>query len=275
MLQIKNINLSFNKKKIFNDLSFNISEFEKIGLIGLNGSGKTTFLKSISDPKILDSGTVTIEKNKKIAYLPQEVVLNSDLTIFEETFSTFSEIKKIEIELKEIEKKLENNCFTDFDLEKYSILQEKLINFSPEILKAKTKMILSGLGFLEEQLEKSTNELSVGWKMRIVLAKLLLQEADFYLFDEPTNHLDIFAKEWFLDFLKKSNFGFIIISHEKYFLDELCEKIPSLTIHACLCSGQDRFKASIKPFGEGGWRIEEGEEDSDGEGEDVLHWRRC
>ncbi|MBD3273273.1 ATP-binding cassette domain-containing protein, partial [Candidatus Dependentiae bacterium] len=114
--------------------------------------------------------------------------------------------------------------------EKYSLLQHKLqeLDYQKKIIE--TKNILLGLGFSPEQLNKKVDTLSVGWKMRLVLAKLLLQKADFYLFDEPTNHLDLIAKDWFLDFLKNSNFGFMLVCHDKYFLDQLCDQIYEVSL---------------------------------------------
>lgn len=113
-------------------------------------------------------------------------------------------------------------------LERYATLQEELLAYNLDALRADAKKMLMGLGFSEQQFDQPVDNLSVGWKMRIVLAKLLLQNADFYLFDEPTNHLDLIAKEWFLQFLKESEFGFMLICHERYFLDELCDKILDL-----------------------------------------------
>ncbi|HVW99067.1 MAG TPA: ABC-F family ATP-binding cassette domain-containing protein, partial [Candidatus Babeliaceae bacterium] len=208
-------------------ITFTMNEHDRIGLIGRNGSGKTTLLKAILNPSILDSGIITVQSKKKIAYMEQEVVLNSPDSILEETLKAFPLFYDLSAQLVLLERELENSP-TAMLLEEYASIQERLAALSPELLKSKSKKILMGLGFSLEQLNNPVNSLSVGWKMRIVLAKLLLQEADFYLFDEPTNHLDLIAKEWFLGFLKQANFGFILICHEKYFLDELCEKILEL-----------------------------------------------
>jgi len=226
MLQAHNVCLSFGDQIIFDHISFIINQHSRIGLIGRNGSGKTTLLKAIIDPSFLEDGTISIQRKKKIAYMPQEVVLESTLSILDEILTIFPTLHALQQEIHTIEL---NGHLTDHTMiEHYASLQEELAALSPEIVKAKAKKLLIGLGFALEQFDQPVANLSVGWKMRIVLAKLLLQEADFYLFDEPTNHLDLGTKEWFLDFLKKSDFGFILICHERYFLDELCDKILDL-----------------------------------------------
>lgn len=227
MIQAQNIKLSFGTQTIFEKISFIINQHDRVGLIGRNGSGKTTLLKSIIDNSVLNGGTINILHNKKIAYMPQEVVLESDLSILEETLKAFPELYDLQLRALELEKLLEHSP-DQKSVEEYSDVLEKLASYSPEVLKAEAKKLLMGLGFSIHQFAEPVKNLSVGWKMRVVLAKLLLQNADFYLFDEPTNHLDLMTKEWFLDFLKEASFGFMIICHERYFLDELCTKIFEL-----------------------------------------------
>lgn len=227
MIQARSLGLSFGDRAIFKDISFLLQENDRVGLVGRNGSGKTTLLKALGDASILDEGTIAIQKNKKIAYMPQEVVLQSSLSILEEAMTAFTALSAVQQKLRIIEKELETN-YEDQLVERYSALLEELLELDEDSLAAKAKKILTGLGFSQEQFDQPVSTLSVGWKMRIVLAKLLLQEADFYLFDEPTNHLDLHAKEWFLSFLKQARFGFMLICHERYFLDELCQKILDL-----------------------------------------------
>lgn len=228
MIQAKNVCLSFGKQIVFDHISLIINQEDRIGLVGRNGSGKTTFLKAIMDPSVLDDGTVVIQKNKKVAYMAQEVVLESSLSVLQETMTTFAELYRLEQELRQLEEILPKGDAGV--MEQYAQLHEQRRELNPQECESKTKKILMGLGFSLEAFDAPVSNLSVGWKMRIVLAKLLLQEADFYLFDEPTNHLDLMAKEWFLDFLKEADFGFIIICHERYFLDELCGKILELEL---------------------------------------------
>lgn len=211
---------------IFDDVSFVFDQNQRIGLVGRNGSGKSTLLKVIAGKQQIDSGSVAIQKGKTIAYLSQDVVLQSDKSVAEEAYTAFAHVADLLEEQKSIEAQLDAGC-DDIDevLERYAIVCEKLLHVDQEAMKAEAKKVLMGLGFKPEQLDQPVANLSVGWKMRIVLAKLLLQKADFYLFDEPTNHLDIVAKEWFLQFLKRAPFGFILVCHDRYFLNQLCDVI--------------------------------------------------
>lgn len=228
MIQINNICLAYGNQTVFKDVALTLSDNQRVGLVGRNGSGKSTLLKIIAGFASLDSGSISIANGKKLGYMPQDVVLASNKSVFEETMAAFEESYNIQKELELLELKLDNA--TADVLERYCILQEKLAAFDVAQHQIEAEKILLGLGFKKERFQDSVSSLSVGWKMRVVLAKLLLQKADFYLFDEPTNHLDIFAKEWFLQFLKDSNFGFLIVCHEKYFLDQLCEYILELEL---------------------------------------------
>jgi len=229
MIQAKNLQLSFATQDIFKNLSCTFSDTDRIGLVGRNGSGKTTLLKAFAKKIELDGGSIRIAGNKKLAYLPQHVVLESNETVFEEAYSTFHELYSLEQEYKQLEEKMSEDSEVSPEItEIYAYISEKLTLFDQHKYRQKTKDILSGLGFSDFQCNNPVSDLSVGWKMRLVLAKLLLEEADFYLFDEPTNHLDIFAKDWLLSFLKKAPFGFMLVCHERYFLNELCTNIFEL-----------------------------------------------
>ncbi|MCX5922412.1 MAG: ABC-F family ATP-binding cassette domain-containing protein [Candidatus Dependentiae bacterium] len=224
MIQTNNLSLAFGDQIVFDNISFTLNQDDRVGLVGRNGSGKSTLLKAIAGQQHLDSGKVSISNKKVVAYMPQEVVLESEKSILEETLTASASLVKIQEEIAALEHHLSLDHATA-DLERYADLQAELCELNPALVKAQAQEILIGLGFSEAQLATTVNTLSVGWKMRIVLAKLLLQKADFYLFDEPTNHLDIVAKDWFLEFLKTSDFGYLLVSHERYFLDYLCEKI--------------------------------------------------
>jgi len=224
MIQANNINLSFGEQIVFDNISFTINQQDRIGLVGRNGSGKSTLLKAIAYQQHLDSGSIATSNRKVVAYMPQEVVLESNKNILDETLMACDKMQKLLKEIAHIEEQLANHV-PNVDLDHYTQMQIELADINPSRVKAKAQRMLCGLGFHENQLDQPVSSLSVGWKMRIVLAQLLLKDADFYLFDEPTNHLDIVAKDWFLDFLKTSNFGFLLVSHEKYFLDMLCTEI--------------------------------------------------
>ena len=228
MLILNNIFLAFKDRTLFDNLRIAIDYREKIGLLGRNGSGKSTLLKVIAGQQQLDSGSVTYDKKKKIGYLPQELILHSNKSVFDETMTLFASFLQLQDEAQTIEQELAVN--TDHVIahqlvERYSAIHEQLSHFDAVAANTKANTILRGLGFSEKQYKQSVDSLSVGWKMRVVLAKLLLQEADFYLFDEPTNHLDLPAKEWFLTLLKNASFGYLLVSHDRYFLEKVCEKI--------------------------------------------------
>ena len=226
MIQINDICLAFGGQDIFKNISLVLSEDQRVGLVGRNGSGKSTLLKAIVEKGLLDSGSITVINSKKLGYMPQEVVLASDRPIIEEALAAFEDIYKMQQEIKKLEVALDGA--DDKTLDRYCKLQEKLAEHNLDLHRVEAEKMLLGLGFKKEQFNERVSTLSVGWKMRVVLAKLLLQKADFYLFDEPTNHLDLVAKEWFLQFLKDSSFGFLLVCHEKYFLDQLCDYILEL-----------------------------------------------
>lgn len=227
MIHLRNICLAYGDQIVFDDLNITISEDQRVGLVGRNGSGKSTLLKAIAAQLPLDSGSISIVGTKRVAYMPQEVVTQSTRSIRDEALSAFEEMDKLKLKAADLEKRMETET-SDELYEEYATICQDLGSFEPEKARAEAERMLMGLGFKITQLDQPVNTLSVGWKMRVVLAKLLLKKADFYLFDEPTNHLDLIAKEWFLAFLKKSSFGFLIVCHERYFLDELCTYILEL-----------------------------------------------
>lgn len=229
MIYIKDLSLSFGVQKIYDHISCSIGAYDKIGLVGRNGTGKSTLLQLIAQAQEEDNPSISIEKNKTIAYFPQEVVLLSEKSIFEETLSAFAHLVALLEESKQLEVVLETTQVPEA-IERYASIHNELTEINPNRVKAEVHELLIGLGFLPTQLDQPVAQLSVGWKMRIVLAKLLLQKADFYLLDEPTNHLDIVAKEWFLQFLKNASFGFILVCHERYFLNALCSKVLELEL---------------------------------------------
>lgn len=228
MIIIRNLNLAFGEQALFSDISCTIQGTDRIGLFGLNGSGKSTLLKIVAGGHQYDSGTINIGKGKKIAYFPQEVVLASDKSIIEQTMTAFGELQAMQQQAADIEKQLAIDSSDMTLVDQYAQLCQQIQLYQPEQKRAAAQRVLNGLGFSTMQFDQPVKNLSVGWKMRVVLATLLLQEADFYLFDEPTNHLDIVAKEWFLDFIEQSSFGFILVCHEKRFLNRLCTQIMEL-----------------------------------------------
>jgi ATP-binding cassette subfamily F protein 3 len=226
MIQLRDLCLSFGTQKVFDHLSMNVNPDQRLGLVGRNGSGKSTLLKAIDKTQHLDEGSITVTGDMTVAYMPQEMVLASDKSILEETVSSYKEVGGLRQRAQVLEKEIAAG--NNDALEEYAETSHRLSELNVDLAIAETKKMLLGLGFKIEQFDTPVASLSVGWQMRIVLAKLLLQKADFYLFDEPTNHLDIVAKDWFLEFLKYSDFGFMLVCHDKYFLDELCTTILEL-----------------------------------------------
>jgi len=226
MIQLRDVCLAFGAQKVFDMINVTIDQHDRIGLVGRNGSGKSTMLKAITRTQQLDSGSILVSGKCRIAYLPQEVILNSNQSIFDAAFSAFKELSHLRARSHELEPKVNNG--DPHAIEEYGEITARLKELAVSSAVRKTKTVLQGLGFKKEQLDDSMTTLSVGWQMRVALAQLLLQEADFYLFDEPTNHLDIVAKDWFLEFLKEADFGFVLVCHDRYFLDKLCTKIFEL-----------------------------------------------
>jgi len=228
MINAHKIHLDVGGRALFNDISFVCNHNQRIGLVGRNGSGKSTLLKVLAGSQELDGGSIAIVKNKTLAYLPQDVVLQSDKSIIEETCTVFAEITILQQRQHYLEEQLHIDSANHDMLEEYAHVCEQLMHANPDAAQAEAKKILMGLGFKPEQFDNPVSTLSVGWKMRIVLAQLLLKHADFYLFDEPTNHLDIVAQEWFLQFLKQADFGFMLVCHDRYFLNQLCHNVFEL-----------------------------------------------
>ena len=229
MIQLRTLSLAFGEQVIFNAITTIFDTHQRIGVVGRNGAGKSTLLKIIAGLQQADDGTVSIERHKTIAYMPQEMVVQSNKMVFDEACTVFEEFIKLEQEKIHLEEILPQSPPNIEELlERYVQVQEKVSAFDLSASRARARFILKGLGFNERQMEQPVHELSLGWRMRLVLAKLLLQNADFYLFDEPTNHLDLVAQEWFFDFLKQADFGFLLVSHDRYYLERACTHIFEL-----------------------------------------------
>jgi ATP-binding cassette subfamily F protein 3 len=226
MILVSGLCLRYGTQEIFDNVSFSLKKGMSLGLVGRNGAGKSTLLRVITGYEQADEGSISVEKGKKIAYLPQEVVLSSTKNVFDEAFSIFDQLDKDLEELKRLEALIEKGELYDIDeIERFSELHDRLATADKHGALKRTMMVLDGLGFDEEKKKQPVSSLSTGWKMRLVLAKLLLQEADFYFFDEPTNHLDIVAKQWFLKFLKTDVKSYLLVTHDRYFLDHACNEV--------------------------------------------------
>lgn len=234
ILSCNNISKSYVVDNIIEDISFTINDNEKVGLIGLNGAGKTTLFNILTGELDYDSGNIIIPKNKKIAYLKQNTKIESDKTIFDEMLTMFEEIISMENNIRQLE--LEISKFTEHDedgvleglMDQYTKLNERFLELDGYSYKSLIRGVLKGLSFNDEDFDKSINVLSGGQKTRVMLAKLLLEKADILLLDEPTNHLDIEAIAWLEKYLKSFNGAVIIISHDRYFLDNIVNRVMLL-----------------------------------------------
>ncbi|MBM3886338.1 ABC-F family ATP-binding cassette domain-containing protein [Candidatus Dependentiae bacterium] len=228
MLLVNDLLLEFGQRVLFDKLSFSMQSNQKIGLVGANGAGKSTLLKVLSGELKPDAGTISCESGKKLGYLPQEVTLTSQLVVIDEVMTVWAGEVSLLKEQAALEAKFADGSAEDDDFERYVEVCEAVLGASVDEKRIEGLAILKGLGFSDERIQTRVDELSLGWRMRVVLAKLLLQKADFYLLDEPTNHLDIVAKDWFIQFLARSSFGFLLVSHDRFFLDNVCKTIYAL-----------------------------------------------
>lgn len=235
MLNIHNLSVSFGGEYLFEEISFRLNGGDRVGLIGKNGAGKSTLLKLLSKDMPLDSGTIATEKDIKIGFLRQDIDFEQGRTVLEESYQAFEEIKALELKLEEINHQLAER--TDYESEGYNQLMIDLSDISHhyEILggynyQGETEKILQGLGFKREDFEKKTETFSGGWRMRIELAKLLLQNNDVLLLDEPTNHLDIESIIWLEQFLKSYTGAVVIVSHDKMFLDNVTNRTIEISL---------------------------------------------
>jgi ATP-binding cassette, subfamily F, member 3 len=235
MISVDAVTVEFNGSVLFSNITFNINENDRIALMGKNGAGKSTLLKIIAGANKPTRGKVSAPKDAVIAYLPQHLLTEDNASVFEETSKAFAKIHSMKTEMDALNAQLETR--TDYESDEYSKIIEQVselsekyysieeINYDAEIEKT-----LMGLGFLRSDFTRPTTEFSGGWRMRIELAKILLQKPDLILLDEPTNHLDIESVQWLEDFLKNNAKAVIVISHDKTFVDNLTNRTIEVTM---------------------------------------------
>ncbi len=233
ILACNNINKSFLDNDILKNVSFNINENEKVAIVGDNGCGKSTLLKIIVGLMKSDSGEVITAKNTNIGYLAQHQDIDSNNTLYEEILSSRDDILKIEADLEETHKKMEQSTGVELDrlVAKYTSLTQEYEGKNGYSYKSEVLGILNGLGFPESDYNKTINQFSGGQKTRIALGKILLTAPEILILDEPTNHLDINSINWLENYLLNYKGTIIIVSHDRYFLDKLVNKV----IHIELC----------------------------------------
>lgn len=235
MISVDAVTVEFNGSALFSDITFNINENDRIALMGKNGAGKSTLLKIIAGANKPTRGKVSAPKDAIIAYLPQHLLTEDNSTVFEEAAKAFSKIHNMKLQIDELNKQLETR--TDYESDAYSKIIEEVSELSEKFYSieeinydAEIEKTLLGLGFLRTDFTRPTSEFSGGWRMRIELAKILLQKPDLILLDEPTNHLDIESVQWLEDFLKNNAKAVIVISHDKMFVDNLTNRTIEVTM---------------------------------------------
>lgn len=231
VLSCNNITKTYIIDKILDKISFTVEDGDKIGVIGLNGSGKTTLFNILSGQTHHDSGDIFMPRGLKLGYLKQHVKIDSSKTIYQECLEVFDYLINMENQLRELESKISKEGekggseALDSLMNQYGQLSEKFIALNGYGYKSDIRGVLIGLGFVEEEFSKEINLLSGGQKSRVALARLLLQGPDLLLLDEPTNHLDIEAIDWLEKFLREYKGAALIISHDRYFLDNVVNRI--------------------------------------------------
>jgi len=248
MISISNLSIHFSGTYLFNDISFIINRRDRIGLVGRNGAGKTTLLKIITGIMDPEKGSVAKPSGSTIGYLPQEKVISSNKSVFDETLTAFDETLKLESKINKLNNEIATR--TDYESDRYIKLISRL-NDANERYKliggdsreVDTERILSGLGFARESFSRPLKELSGGWQMRIELAKIILQKPDVLLLDEPTNHLDIESIQWLEEFLINYPGAVILVSHDRALLD----KVTKRTIEISQAKIYD-YKASYSDY---------------------------
>ena len=235
MLNIHNLSISFQGEPLFENIGFRLGNGDRVGLIGKNGAGKSTLLKIISGEQESDSGQIAADKELKIGFLKQDIDFIHGRTVLEESYQAFTEIKKLESQLEKINTQLAER--TDYESESYNQLMIDLNDCQSQYeieggynYQGDTEKILQGLGFKREDFNNLTDTFSGGWRMRIELAKLLLQNNDILLLDEPTNHLDIESIIWLESFLKQYTGAVVIVSHDKMFLDNVTNRTIEISL---------------------------------------------
>ena len=235
MITVNDISVQFGGTTLFSDVSFAINENDKIALMGKNGAGKSTLLKIIAGEAKPSTGNISAPKEAVIAYLPQHLLTTDGATVMEETSKAFGEIFKMKAEIDDINEQL--TIRTDYESDAYMKLIERVSDLSEKFYaieevnyEAEIEKILIGLGFVREDFTRQTSEFSGGWRMRIELAKILLQKPDLILLDEPTNHMDIESIQWLEEFLINSAKAVVVISHDRAFVDNITNRTIEVTM---------------------------------------------
>ena len=248
MIAVDQLAVMFGATPLFTDVCFNINKKDRIALVGKNGAGKSTLLKILSGSQQASSGSVAIEKEATIGYLPQVMVLSDDHTVIEETEKAFSDIRDLQLRIERENKELAER--DDYESQDYLDLVERFAHDNDRFqlmgglnYRAQMERTLLGLGFVHEDFDRPTKEFSGGWRMRIELAKILLRSPDILLLDEPTNHLDIESIRWLEQFLQHSASAVVLVSHDRAFLNNVTNRTIEIS-----CGRITDYKAKYDDF---------------------------
>ncbi|MDE5849283.1 MAG: ABC-F family ATP-binding cassette domain-containing protein [Muribaculaceae bacterium] len=250
MVSVNDLTMEFSARPIFSDVSFVINKTDKIGLAGKNGAGKSTMLKIIAGLQTPTSGTVAKPSEVTIGYLPQQMKLADDTSIINEARKAFAHIDEHKARLEELNNQLATR--TDYESDSYAkliedieYLNDRLSMEGADNMEAEVEKTLMGLGFSREDFDRPTSEFSGGWRMRVELAKILLQKPDLLLLDEPTNHLDIESIQWLEQFLQTKAKAVMLVSHDRAFLDNVTRRTIEIS-----CGKAYDYKVSYTPYTE-------------------------
>ena len=229
MISIEGLRVEFAVKPLFANASFVVNDKDRIALVGKNGAGKSTLLKILCGLQQPTSGVVSMPNDTTVGYLPQVMNLQDDTTVRQEAQKAFANIANLKARVDELERQM--NERTDYEsedymslVERYTTEHERYLMMGAESREAELERTLAGLGFSREDLERPTKEFSGGWRMRIELAKILLQKPDVLLLDEPTNHLDIESIQWLEQFLAQSAKAVVLVSHDRAFINNVSNR---------------------------------------------------
>jgi ATP-binding cassette, subfamily F, member 3 len=232
MIQLSGAGKRFGHKLLFENADWLITAQDRVGLVGANGTGKTTIMKILAGMDTLDYGALTLAKGTSAGYLPQDGLTLSGRTVFAECMSVFDELRAMEKELESLMHSMAELDHTSAEYEavadRYHVVEHEFRTRDGYSIEAEVGRVLMGLGFKKEDWDRQTDEFSGGWQMRLALAKLLLQKPNLLLLDEPTNHLDLEARNWLEEYLQEYPHAFVLISHDRYFLDVTIKKIVEI-----------------------------------------------
>lgn len=235
MISAKNIFIKYGDRVLLKHLNFVIKNNDKVGLVGRNGAGKSTILKVLAKEITPDDGSLEFPGGATTGLLKQEIEQSKDHTVFEEALTAFAEMEKLKEDIQSINEEIitredyESDAYQKL-LTDFADLNDRFQLLGGDDYKSITEKILKGLGFKEVDFSKKLGELSGGWRMRVELAKILLQKPDYLFLDEPTNHLDIESIIWFEQFLKDYHGAFVLISHDKQFLDNTTNRTVEIEL---------------------------------------------